>query len=200
ICDLFTNGSVVQPIGDFITKILVSSANLRFVHERKRCSANWRFHHEDPSFISQLTICSRTEALFSQFAFSSRKFYFHQPTYDLFTYETFVHLIRSFITKNLVSSSYLLFVQYRKRCSANWRFHHEDPCFISLFAICSRTEALFSQLAISSRRSQFHQPICVCLRTEAVFSPFAISLRRIQDHRPIWDLLTNGTVVYHICR
>src|SRR5699024_11568758 len=98
ICDLFTNGSVVQPIGDFITKILVSSANLRFVHERKRCSANWRFHHEDPSFISQFA-----------------------------------------------------FVHERKRCSANWGFHHEDSSFISPFSIWSRTQAVFSQIADSSR-------------------------------------------------
>src|SRR5699024_7527323 len=153
ICDLFTNGSVVQPIRCFITKILVSSANLRFVHERKRCSANWRFHHEDPSFISQFAICSRTEALFSKLAISSRRSYLHQPAYDLFMNGSVVQQIRCFITKILVSSANLRFVHERKRCSANWRFHHEDPSFISQFAICSRTEALFSKLAISSRRS-----------------------------------------------
>src|SRR5699024_10156566 len=131
---LFTNAGVVQPIRCFITKILVSSANLRFVHERKRCSANSLFHHEDSSFISQFAICSRTEALFSQFAISSRTSYFHQPTFPLFTNGSVVQPIRCFITKIPVSSANSRFVHERRRCSANWRF--------------------------SSRRFQFHQPIC----------------------------------------
>src|SRR5699024_12326730 len=71
-CDLFTNGSVVQPIRCFITKIPVSSANSRFVHERRRCSANSRF--------------------------SSRNFQLNQPIDDLFTNEGVVQLLRSFIT------------------------------------------------------------------------------------------------------
>src|SRR5699024_12792251 len=103
ILRLFTNGSVVQPIGDFITKIRVSSANLRFVHERKRCSANSLIHHEDPSFISQFAFCSRTEALFSQFAISSRRSEFHQPICDLFTNGRVVQQIRCLITKIPVS-------------------------------------------------------------------------------------------------
>src|SRR5699024_12427018 len=86
--------------------------------QRKVVPATCLFHHEDSSFISQFPICSRTEALFSQFAVSSRRFQFHQPICDLFTNGGVVQLIRCFITKIPVSSANLRFVHERKRCSA----------------------------------------------------------------------------------
>src|SRR5699024_12092336 len=101
--------------------------------------------HGDSSFIRQFAICSRTEALFSQLAISSRRFQFHQPICDLFTNGSVVQPIRYFITKILVSSANLRFVHEHRRCSANSQFHHEDSSLISQLAICSPTEALFIQ-------------------------------------------------------